>query len=393
MSRFLSLFTLCLFVAAATLGAFSGGVWAALGIAGALFLYAGAWAIRKRLPKPRPQILAFALIALALSAILNLFSTQPELSWQTWMELATIFLPLSLLSSAAIPKHAAHRHLFEILTLAIMTGALLLGCELALQGPLLSLLHAPDKAVLTRYNRGVSYLVVLAMPVMAALWISKQRWLLAFFIVVLLVPASFTDSRAAKLALILALITVAVAHFWPVLVRRVLTLSIILSIAWPFAVQKIFLAYFGWLSHLPASWRARMEIWDFMSYRILERPLLGWGLGTSHTLSPQKPHGALYIFATGPAAHPHCALIQLWVELGLPGLILGLAFALVTLRLAACRGAKTAPFALGAWIAGFSLAMITYDLWTDSLWAAFALTALAFGILERQIKEKRAEKA
>ncbi len=84
--------------------------------------------------------------------------------------------------------------------------------------------------------------------------------------------------------------------------------------------------------------------------------------------------------------HPHNAIIQLWVELGIPGLILGIALAFLLL-LAACRlRPALVPFALGAWVAGFCLAMIAYDFWSDlSLWAAFALSGFAFALLQKKL--------
>ena len=122
-----------------------------------------------------------------------------------------------------------------------------------------------------------------------------------------------------------------------------------------------------------------------MSYRIQEHLWLGWGLGTSYTLPFQEPHGALYIFTTLPAAHPHNVMCELWVELGLPGLVLGIAFAFLTLRKAGRLDPRLVPFALGAWTACFCLSLIAYDFWTDSLWGAFAMTAFAFALLQKQL--------
>jgi len=127
-----------------------------------------------------------------------------------------------------------------------------------------------------------------------------------------------------------------------------------------------------------------MEIWDFMSFRILERPWLGWGLGSSHELQPISPHSVHYAVTAGPVSHPHNAYTQLWVELGLPGLALGVFFALFMLRMAGRVQQKSAPFALAAWTMAFALAMVAYDFWTDSLLAAFALTAFAFAVMERK---------
>ncbi len=197
-----------------------------------------------------------------------------------------------------------------------------------------------------------------------------------------------TESRAAKLALIIGLAVAALAYYAPCVTRRVLTAVPFVVVGWPFAVQTFFLRHADWLRHFPDSWRARIEIWDYLSYRIMERPFFGWGLGTSHTLDFHNPHGAAYVFTTFPAAHPHNALVQLWVEMGLPGVALGIAFTLLTLRKAYRLDPKLVPFALGAWAAGMCLAFVAYSLWTDSLFAAFALTGFAFALLERRLLSK-----
>jgi O-antigen ligase len=178
----------------------------------------------------------------------------------------------------------------------------------------------------------------------------------------------------------------ALAYFRPVLTRRFLMAGTVVATGWAFAAREFFLKYPEIAARLPASWRARLEIWDYMSYRIQEKPLFGWGLGTSHLLDFADPHGAQYVFITIPAAHPHNVMTELWVELGLPGLFLGVAFAFLTLRKAGRLDARLVPFALGCWTACFCLSLIAYDFWTDSLFAAFALTAFAFVILERQIR-------
>ncbi len=112
---------------------------------------------------------------------------------------------------------------------------------------------------------------------------------------------------------------------------------------------------------------------------------LGWGIDTSHTLDFRNPHGAHYVYTTIPASHPHNVVAQLWVEIGVPGLALGLAFALLTLRRAGRIEPHLAPF--GAWAAALTLALTAYSFWTDSLYAAFALTGFAFAL--EKIKMQR----
>ncbi|MDX2027887.1 MAG: O-antigen ligase family protein [Alphaproteobacteria bacterium] len=381
LARLLPSFTLLLFILATTIGAFHGGMWASLGIGGAVILFIATAILDKRISGPQRDLTILALSALAIMGILNFQSFRPDISWEMELRLATIFLPLILLSAPRLQTYASHPKFFTTLLAAMVAGALTLSVELYLKGPLL---HARDPmGRLTQYNRGLSYLIILAFPTMGFLWRSERRWLLLPFLCALLIPASLTESRSAKLALMLALPAIIIAQVWPVLARRGLALLPFLAIGWPFAAQQFFLKYENLLPRFPDSWRARMEIWDYMSYRIMEKPWLGWGLGTASSLPFQEPHGTQYVFTIVPAAHAHNAIVQLWVELGLPGVALGIAFALLLLRKASRLPADIAPFAIGAWVAALCLSMTAYNLWTDSLFACFALTGLAFALLAK----------
>lgn len=391
--------TLLVYVAVATVGTFSGGLWGGVGIGCGLALYLGTAWLERRWPRPSREVLGLALIALAVTVALNLHSTNPPLSWFDWTRLVTIWLPLALLTSPEVQARADHKHLFTVLALAAFAGAFALGIELVLDAPVLRMVKGVH-AALTQYNRGLSYLVVLALPIMAALWVRPLAATgsaslraagriapFAVFVAVMLFPASLTESRASKLALIAALAVVAAAHVAPKFTRRGLGVLVFLLLGWPFAVQKCFLAFRDRLSHLPDSWRARMEIWDYLSYRIAERPGLGWGLGTSRTLDFKNPHGDMYTLVTEAAPHPHNVVTQLWVELGAPGLALGVVFALLLLRQAGRLSPPLVPFALGAWMAALCLSCVAYNFWTDSMFATFALAALAFALLDRRMKK------
>jgi len=392
----ISCFALVFYVLVATAGVFVAGIWAYAGIGGAIILSAALWAHDKGMPWPEKNLALFALSALAIMAVETLHSTSPVVSWREWLKLVTIFVPLLLLSSPRFDARLLHRNFIALMLIAVFAGAMALSVELTLGGPLLQAVKGPG-AVLTHYNRGLSFLMILAFPLMAGFLYAdfplpqKKRWaLVLLFVFVLMVPAGLTESRAAKLALLLALLTTAMAGLFPIFTRRALAVLAVICVSWPFVVQKFFLTHYELLSRFPDSWRARIEIWDYMSYRIMERPLLGWGLGTAHLLPFQQPHGDQYTIMSIPAAHPHNVMTELWVELGLPGLALGICFAILILHKAGKLNARLVPFALGAWMAAFTLSLVAYDFWTDSLFSAFALAGLLFQMLNKKSAAGRA---
>ena len=388
--QFSSWFCLVLFLVAASFGAFTGGLWAILGIGGAVILYFSRAIADRRFPEPSMDFLVIIVVLLGGIALFNSHSIASAVSWQIWLQLASIFVPLVLWTCPSVQASMHHAGFIKYVAPAAIIGATALGIELGAGAPLLKWIKG-SQASLTEYNRGLSYLVLLSFPIMAGITSQTEgglteRWkkglLLGALGGALLFAASLTESRAAKLALIAGLAVTLCASFWPVMLARCLKALPFLLLGWPFMAQGVFRTHYEWLKHLPDSWHARMEIWDYMSYRILERPWLGWGLGTSHLLPFHDPDGAFYIFTVIPASHPHNMITELWVELGLPGLFVGVWFVMTVLMRALRVKPEHRPFALGAWMASLCLSLVAYDFWTDSLMAAFAMTGLAFALID-----------
>ena len=75
---------------------------------------------------------------------------------------------------------------------------------------------------------------------------------------------------------------------------------------------------------LPNSAVHRIKIWEFVAKKISERPLLGWGMNSSKHFSDGKNMvytvSGEYLGEALPL-HPHNTILQIWVELGLPGIL------------------------------------------------------------------------
>jgi hypothetical protein len=73
----------------------------------------------------------------------------------------------------------------------------------------------------------------------------------------------------------------------------------------------------------------------------------------------------------------------LWVETGVFGVAIGLAFVLLVLWRVWKLPRAHRPFALACCASVFIIALASFDLATDSWWAALAATGLLFSILPR----------
>ncbi|MDH3231955.1 MAG: hypothetical protein OEQ29_00390 [Alphaproteobacteria bacterium] len=140
----------------------------------------------------------------------------------------------------------------------------------------------------------------------------------------------------------------------------------------------------------------RLKIWSFAADRIMERPLLGWGIDASRRI----PGGDAAIDinrdlglatrryetqAVIMPLHPHNAALQVWLELGIVGALL--LAALCGGIPIACTRAAWPRASIAAGLAVFStayvLAMLSFSLWQSrwhaALWLAGASAVILLG--------------
>ncbi len=138
--------------------------------------------------------------------------------------------------------------------------------------------------------------------------------------------------------------------------------------------------------HIDGSLNHRLLIWEFAAQRAGERPLTGWGLEASRVLGDDATtkvtvdDSGIQRAAELLPLHPHNALLQIWLELGLPGaaliaaLLLWLVFHLETGN--SNRIGKATAFA--TLTSGFVVAQLSFGIWQGwwqvTLWLAAALT-------------------
>ena len=142
---------------------------------------------------------------------------------------------------------------------------------------------------------------------------------------------------------------------------------------------------------LPPSAVHRLVIWDFAAARIAEKPITGWGLEASRAMpggraqpdaatldrlnikaSAQRDFLALPHVEVMPL-HPHNGALQLWLELGGIGALIGAALMLM-LGVAASRSAAPAVGA-GMLASAAVTGMLSFGLW-QAWWVASLLLAM-----------------
>ena len=230
-------------------------------------------------------------------------------------------------------------------------------------------------------------LMALLLPMAFALpwpWVTRAALLVLGAGVLISLPGE--TARLATIAgLAAALLSLAAPRLVPRLVGAGVAVLILLMPLLVAFVPQIPSA------NLPPSAVHRLVIWDFAAQRIAEKPLTGWGLEASRAMpggqaqpdaatldrlnikaSAQRQFLALPHVGVMPL-HPHNGALQLWLELGGIGALIGAAL-MLALGFAASRSA--AP-AVGAGILGSAAVtgMLSFGLW-QAWWVASLLLAI-----------------
>jgi O-antigen ligase len=156
---------------------------------------------------------------------------------------------------------------------------------------------------------------------------------------------------------------------------------------------------------LPPSAVHRLVIWDFAAARIAEKPITGWGLEASRTMPGGRalPDAATLdrLNITAPAQrdflalahvevmplHPHNGALQLWLELGGIGALIG---ATLTLALGFAASRSAAPAVGAGMLASAAVTgMLSFGLWQAWWVASLLLAMVALMTLPAQQHETR----
>lgn len=239
-------------------------------------------------------------------------------------------------------------------------------------------------------NRTASQLAILIWP----LWLVLDRRFgpVAAAAGVILAAAALSglDPDTPLFTVVAGAVFLALAYLAP-RIAQALMIAGILTVAVAIPLYPLILPVIdGALSSLNVTdftLRHRFAIWDFAATRTMEQPILGWGLGASRDvpgadgIATQLGRGA----ETLPL-HPHNALLQMWLELGLPGILLTL-IAVVAILAKISRyvsGRKELAMALTVIFSATLIAELSYGVW-QSWWLVFlwVLAALTIAIAGR----------
>jgi len=222
-------------------------------------------------------------------------------------------------------------------------------------------------AVLLRQRRPVAALVAAALALAVVAQGGSTTSVIAYVVGILVFAAACLAPRATG---------------WAVGVVLVVWLAAAPTLLSQPVLERWTEAAAPYLGNKESSLAHRLAIWHFVVGKIDERPLLGWGLDSSRWMP--GGHTAYGVGSELLPLHPHDGALQIRLDLGLPGVILGMAFVIALMRslLAWETAAPNKAVALALLSGAAILAAASYDLWhiwwLTMLWlgAVFATAAL-----------------
>lgn len=216
-------------------------------------------------------------------------------------------------------------------------------------------------------NRGACILAIIAWPASLALYrlgYRKNAYLLGIAILLIL---SHLESLAATLAMATGLAAAAMIIFlrqYGAIIIRIGIVAVILLT--PIIAVNLTKAeyYREFIPGLPDSALHRIYIWKFAAEKAQEQPILGWGFRSSRHIDG----GDQDSYAKGKVMlpqHPHNAVLQVWLELGLVGVAIYLAIVLAVLRSINlyCRHYFDKACCTAMLVSYLTIGMLAFDIW------------------------------
>lgn len=183
--------------------------------------------------------------------------------------------------------------------------------------------------------------------------------------------------ETAKIALVAGLLAFALAQFRPRLAMSCAAAGwCLLCLGFPamsVAAHRLDLQHAAWL---PVSAQHRIIIWNDLSNRIIEAPMLGIGPEALYTTSTREaPRGPV----TDPrfphrVRHAHSFYLQTWIELGAVGVVLMALSGLAMLHGILSLDTHARPYAMAGFATASVLVASTFGTWQPWLLGTLALT-------------------
>jgi O-antigen ligase len=293
------------------------------------------------------------------------------------------FAGLVLVAGAGTLDESARRRIGIALVTGLAVGLAVTAIEFLGDFPLRRLSGSkPEGIAIVVLDRGAQILVLAAVPAAAAF---NRRGIACLVVLAVALALWPLKSSASVVSLGAATVAFLIGLRWPRFVGATaaavfITLTVAMPVMQP--SREAIGAFHEALPSIRTSAHHRLVIWNWAADRIRERPILGWGMDASRAIPggetevedymDLRPFGIDLAGQVMPL-HPHDAILQLWLELGMVGALLAAALAVWIWLQAGLAGAY--PLALAA--AAMPPLLLSFGIW-QSWWLSTLFLAAAF---------------
>lgn len=350
--------------------------------------------------RPTPaSVLLVALLGWA--GLTILWSDRPEKSLEYWFDvsLMILFVVLALeVSARPLPDRLGHLIFSWGLIILTLTAGIM-AVNLATDLPLLRALHdaglITDQVTEPMLNRSLTFLVLLVWPFLAILTgraPQLRAWVRGGALIGLTVAAILLGASAAALVAMVigACGACGALAIPPKRLRQGLRAILVVTVlAGPWLLTHALPHARSAADAIPASAQHRIEILALYSFPLSERPLTGWGLLSATTVpkTPVPPEDADLFQHSDPltmTVHPHNNFVQLWIDLGVPGILLVTALGWLAIDyIGRQASAAQRACATGACLSVLTVASTAYGVWQADWLAQVVLCVLLFRLSAR----------
>ncbi|MEK7800842.1 MAG: O-antigen ligase family protein, partial [Pseudomonadota bacterium] len=268
----------------------------------------------------------FTFILLAISALAmlsSLWSITPDISFHRSIKVtAELLLSIPFLMLLQNVPPDTFRNLKSYFAVPLIAAALILCIELTFNFPLSHFFLGAQREISTwQLNKHVTTLILLAPFGLSFALENHKRILAGLLAFMCLGVLVVTVSQAAQLAALVMVLAIIGFRLFP---RLMLPLCIggaaFLCLAMPFIAPFAYNNVADMIGEdnifREACTSTRLEVWDFISARIMENPWTGFGIDTTRSM---VFHGHMIYYKDTSILHPHNIALQLWIEFGLAG--------------------------------------------------------------------------
>jgi O-antigen ligase len=274
-------------------------------------------------------------------------------------------------------------------------GAALAIADLALGGVLSAWArsHGDLQSIRISYSRGAVAHALLLTPLAWWLWRERARRLGALFLVPGVIAITQLTSLSAQVAVATGVLVAALVWQWPRLVRVVAVVPAALLLVAPALPYQPTGPIGCLVAAAKPSALHRLHIWDHIAEKIPERVVFGHGVEAARFL-PQGRETVVLATCDDPPVvvgqgervplHPHNAALQIWLELGLVGVIAMLVvLAAVGRALVAVEDRVARALSASLVAAAVAAALVSYGLWQNWWLMILGLIAAVQGLVAK----------